>query len=699
MRSYVSWSTGVFVLAICLSSAQAQPQSIALEQADLTADDRLGLSGGCAKIARSGLSDGGLGTDMCFVPVINAAVQPFPIIVASSTPQNFADGGTGIPCENCFAPYVRSFIPGAPGCAPGSPYGLRGLWEREGTQYSFALVGESIPSSSFGTSMDMRVTSSQAYLLVGEPGAEVSGARCATCPSTLPQVSGKIRIFDAVLGTELETALTDHSEYHCGEVDDALGWRPELYCFDDDSTPVNDGFGTVVRWAHQDDGVQYFITFAPNGTNITQDLSIGRFYVAKFDPSAAVGNRVTTQYVRYGGAANTIPGTPALTGADWVVEDFDGDGTYEVVILQRGGGGQRTLFVSQYDPTEPTLGVPCSTTGSVFENPEVYASDSVSLNLYPPRGNAATPTPLSITLDGPELTTFNMPGEKAGLSAGGGAAIRKVGDVDCDGREDFVVGLDKLVETGAGDRYYVVGAVLSYDPSTATGSGFEGKVALAIPLDRPGLEQYDNVDVFRIGTQRTVSDRLPAHVSRGIGDLAIHEVVMGFGSNDPALFDPDLDSAIGIRYSSTGLPDKFIYIDAAVFDARDGHMILETVHENESSSTLPLSTNDFVRKIGWGVALGDMNGDTFVDYLISDASRTVEDICDPTGSTINQGRLYVIYGCPADYNGDGAVNFFDFSAFQTDFEEMRPSTDLDGDCLFTTFDFLKFQNIFEDGCP
>lgn len=55
--------------------------------------------------------------------------------------------------------------------------------------------------------------------------------------------------------------------------------------------------------------------------------------------------------------------------------------------------------------------------------------------------------------------------------------------------------------------------------------------------------------------------------------------------------------------------------------------------------------------------------------------------------------------CSADYNQDGQVNFFDVSAFISDFSSMNPNADLTGDGLFNFFDVSAFINVFSMGCP
>lgn len=54
--------------------------------------------------------------------------------------------------------------------------------------------------------------------------------------------------------------------------------------------------------------------------------------------------------------------------------------------------------------------------------------------------------------------------------------------------------------------------------------------------------------------------------------------------------------------------------------------------------------------------------------------------------------------CIADFDGDGALTFFDFLAFQDAFSKGFRSADIDGDGAFTFFDFLAFQDAYTAGC-
>jgi hypothetical protein len=56
-------------------------------------------------------------------------------------------------------------------------------------------------------------------------------------------------------------------------------------------------------------------------------------------------------------------------------------------------------------------------------------------------------------------------------------------------------------------------------------------------------------------------------------------------------------------------------------------------------------------------------------------------------------------GCPADLNGDGALDFFDVSAFLSLYNGMDPAADFNGDGMFNFFDVSAFLNAFNAGCP
>ena len=55
--------------------------------------------------------------------------------------------------------------------------------------------------------------------------------------------------------------------------------------------------------------------------------------------------------------------------------------------------------------------------------------------------------------------------------------------------------------------------------------------------------------------------------------------------------------------------------------------------------------------------------------------------------------------CPADFNDDGVLNFFDVSQFIVAYSSMDPIADLTGDGSFNFFDVSAFLTMFTTGCP
>jgi plastocyanin len=85
------------------------------------------------------------------------------------------------------------------------------------------------------------------------------------------------------------------------------------------------------------------------------------------------------------------------------------------------------------------------------------------------------------------------------------------------------------------------------------------------------------------------------------------------------------------------------------------------------------------------VSVTDAGADTTVEGGI-DAFRISTESCDSAG-------------CPADLNGDGAVDFFDVSAFLGAYNAMDPQADFTGDGNFDFFDVSAFLSAYGAGCP
>lgn len=54
--------------------------------------------------------------------------------------------------------------------------------------------------------------------------------------------------------------------------------------------------------------------------------------------------------------------------------------------------------------------------------------------------------------------------------------------------------------------------------------------------------------------------------------------------------------------------------------------------------------------------------------------------------------------CLADFNGDAAVDFFDYLDFVAVFADSAPEADFNGDSVVDFFDYLDFVAAFAEGC-
>jgi predicted outer membrane repeat protein len=92
-----------------------------------------------------------------------------------------------------------------------------------------------------------------------------------------------------------------------------------------------------------------------------------------------------------------------------------------------------------------------------------------------------------------------------------------------------------------------------------------------------------------------------------------------------------------------------------------------------------------------------------VDWGTSDPAAIADRIYDGADQPGLPEVLYLplgpCVGCPADFDGDGALTIFDYLAFANLFDDGDLRADLDGDGELTLFDFLAFQTAFGAGCP
>jgi len=87
-------------------------------------------------------------------------------------------------------------------------------------------------------------------------------------------------------------------------------------------------------------------------------------------------------------------------------------------------------------------------------------------------------------------------------------------------------------------------------------------------------------------------------------------------------------------------------------------------------------------------------GDYFIRVSSVDAVNGIQRYL---GSMIISALPPVV--CPADLNNDGELNFFDVSAFLTEFNSMSAAGDFNNDGEYNFFDVSAFLTAFNTGCP
>jgi hypothetical protein len=82
---------------------------------------------------------------------------------------------------------------------------------------------------------------------------------------------------------------------------------------------------------------------------------------------------------------------------------------------------------------------------------------------------------------------------------------------------------------------------------------------------------------------------------------------------------------------------------------------------------------------------------------LADASTYQARITNPCGTTLSR-PAHLAVRCPADFDGNGNADFFDYLDFAAAFDAEDPRADLDGNGQVDFFDYLEFVAAFDAGC-
>lgn len=201
------------------------------------------------------------------------------------------------------------------------------------------------------------------------------------------------------------------------------------------------------------------------------------------------------------------------------------------------------------------------------------------------------------------------------------------------------------------------------------------EVALAIASDAPSFPYVE----FVLGELRDLRDR-------AFG-LAVDDTYLAAGAIS-------VDAAEGLMANDIGQPGRIdneeLMVDLAFFGSPDA-----VAPANGSVTVFADGSFQYTPDPGFE------GSDSFTYRLVAEVGDPANPIGDPNVYSTPATVVFRVSAsaCPADFTGDGLLNFFDFAAFVSAFQAQEPAADFNGDGLFNFFDFPAFIDAFSAGCP
>jgi len=322
---------------------------------------------------------------------------------------------------------------------------------------------------------------------------------------------------------------------------------------------------------------------------------------------------------------------------------------------------------------------------------------------------------LVVVFDGPNRAQVMLNNGTGSFVAGGSAPTQLEpvwivkGDLNGNPQADFVVvnrdsnSVSIMLDLGASTTSTTIAVGL--EPRSAAIADFTGD-----GLADLAVTSHDDRTV-RILNGNGAGGFTPGQVISTPGDRPEGIVAADFDADGDQDFAITIDNNVDVYANNAGtltragrfpvgsIDPSEMYVGSFALGSASGPDIL-TVNNDGGS----ISVFENVGGLGFGAALvlptgvqpefaavADFDGNGSSDIAVTnrDSNSTSVFVNDAAGTT----------PCPADFDGDGSLNLFDFLAFQSAFDAMDPRTDIDGDGAFTVFDFLGFQNLFVAGCP
>jgi hypothetical protein len=231
---------------------------------------------------------------------------------------------------------------------------------------------------------------------------------------------------------------------------------------------------------------------------------------------------------------------------------------------------------------------------------DITAETTLAGETYVAYGGGSLPSTIDLDSTSADVTVY---GTDAGDESGGSVAA---GDIDGDTTDDLIIGARQADGSGSGTSCGT-GQVGDWCEAGETYVIYGGSLPSTIDLDSTSAD----VTVYGNSTSGW------AGASVAAGDIdgdSIADLIIGAPLADPTAGRDDAGETYVI-YAAGGLPS---IIDVTTAD-------------------LTVGGDDVGDGLGWSVAVGDVDGDSFGDLVIG------APLADPAGGT-DAGEVYVIYG-------------------------------------------------------
>ena len=220
-------------------------------------------------------------------------------------------------------------------------------------------------------------------------------------------------------------------------------------------------------------------------------------------------------------------------------------------------------------------------------------------------------------------------------------------------------------------------------PDKATDFWFGTSVDISSEIIAVGSPRHDD---------RDITDNGSAYLYRHSGSSWDHEETLEptdaykdandrFGISVATYGDtPIVGSWYGDQNDSTDNNDNLGSVEVFRYDGTDW----------PSKTELTPFGSGTTDRFGFAVAVEGKNA------VVGAKSHTISSI--KTGSSFVYDLNFAVSSCPADFDTDGCLNYFDVSAFLTAYSSSDSLADMNGDGLFNYFDISLFLQLYQLGC-